>query len=130
MALIRSIDNFSNLLKYYKVPDVTNEEDAVRWLNNVRYLSGIVVSYISLEDLLNRSDEGSESIEFNNEISFEDLKNAIHERSFISVISITGTYFNKPIVVGVDLRGYDEFITIRKKNAANIKALETALGLV
>lgn len=129
MALIRSKDSFSNLTNYYKVSGVTNEEDAVRWLNNVRYLPRIVVSYLSLEDLLNRSDEGSESIEFNNEISFEDLKNAIHKRSCISIISITGTYFNKPIVVGIDLRGYDEFITIRKKDAADIKALEAALGL-
>ena len=110
--------------------DVTNEESAVRWINNVRYLPGIVVLYISLADLRMKFDEGecSESICFLNDISLEDLKNAIHERN-IDAMSIAGIYLDKPIVVGVDLRRYYPFITIVKKNAADVKALETALRL-
>lgn len=77
MALIWSKDNFSRLTNCYKVSGVTNEENAIRWINSVRYLSGIVVSYFSLTDPVHRSDEGSESIRLNPEISFEDLKNNI-----------------------------------------------------
>ncbi|MDD6685282.1 MAG: hypothetical protein PUE47_05795 [Lachnospiraceae bacterium] len=71
------------------------------------------------------------SLEFGvilNDISLEDLKNAIHERN-IDAMSIAGIYLDKPIVVGVDLRRYYPFITIVKKNAADVKALETALRL-
>lgn len=129
MDLISSKDSFSNLTNYYKVSGVTNVENAIRWINSVRYLSGIVVAYILLTDLADRSDEGSESIQLNHEISFEDLKNKIRERN-IDLISITGTYFDKPIVLGVDLRGYYVFITIRKSNAVDVNALEVALRVI
>lgn len=129
MALISSKDDLTNTINCYQVSDVTNEESAVRWVNNVRYLPGILVLYISLADLLHYSDEGSESICFLNDISFEDLKNAVHERH-IDAMSIAGTYFDKPIVVGVDLKRYYLFITSVNKNAADVKALEAALRLV
>ena len=129
MAFIKSRENYSNSTNYYyKVSDVTDDESAARWINNARHLPGIVVSYISLTDLMNRSDEGSESTDFLNDVSFEELKNNICERN-IDDVSIVGTYFDKPIVVGVDLRKYYVIIWTGNENAADVHALEAALKL-
>ena len=46
------------------------------------------------------------------------------------MILIIGTYFYKPIVLGVNIRRYYVLISIRKKNAADINALEVALRLI
>ena len=45
------------------------------------------------------------------------------------VISVTARHEGIPIIIGIDLRSYKPFITIRKKEKANYKLLEEVFKL-
>lgn len=46
-----------------------------------------------------------------------------------NVISINGEYDNVPVVIGVDLRNRNIFLTTRNKIPADIKSIEKKLQL-
>lgn len=114
MALTKEKENFSNKTCYYKLTGINTIENAIDWLDSVRFLSGIEVTYISMVDLLNRSDEGSDSTQLDARIPAEEWKSICKNRN-VDLILLTGTYFENPVVIGVDLRTLDAYITTRKK---------------
>ena len=77
-------------------------------------MEGLVVNYIRYTDLLNRLDEGNSSVQLNADVSLSEMINNYNNRD-VDLISINGKYDNTPVVIGVDLRNRNVFLTTRKK---------------
>ena len=129
MSFIKEISDSSNLTRYYYLKNVKTNVDAISWLSSIRKIDGFFTYYFSFKDLLNRSDEGSESIQINSQESLEKMKCELQNRR-IDKISIVGNFFNKIMVIGVDLHTFEIHITINKNDPANIQQMERLLNLV
>ena len=91
-------------------------------------MEGLVVDYIHYKDLQNRSDEGSTSVRLNADVSLSEMINNYNNRN-VDIITIVGEYDNALVVIGVDLRHRNVFLTTRKKIPADIKSIEKKLQL-
>ncbi len=128
MALRDVSNTNSNVIRYYGIDDISNPIEAVAWICEARSAKGLALHYISLTDLVNRSDEGSGSVQLEPQTKQAEIKKIISEKS-IDIISLNAEYDGKPIVIGVDLRSLLIFLSARKKNLVNIKSVEEALNL-
>ena len=129
MSFIREINNVANITYCYKLDSIQSDIDAVCWLSETRNITGLFTKYISFDDLFNRSDEGSGDIQFDSQVSIEELKQGLQNRR-VDLISIAGNYLDKPIIIGLNLSNYEIYLTIRKTVPADIKQIEKALNLV
>ena len=91
-------------------------------------MEGLIVDYIYYSDLQNRSDEGSGSVRLNADVSLSEMINNYNNRN-VDIITIVGEYDNALVVIGVDLRNRNVFLTTRKKIPADIKSIEKKLQL-
>lgn len=128
MGLVREKRNSSNLTRYYRDENLAGRGALIRRLCEARALDGVSISYILLSDLLNRSDEGSDSIRLSGDAGPEDIEDEVNKRN-IDMISAYGTFRDKPVVIGINLIRTEVFITIRKSSPADIDALEKELSL-
>ena len=129
MTLIREKISDYNITRYYSLKQINSLISAVNWLSEVRNSEGIMTKRIDYSDETNRSDEGSNSIQFSGTTSLDILKQELNNRS-IDRISLTGKYNEKPIVIGIGLYDYMVGITIRQKDPADLESLEKILKLV
>ena len=129
MSFLNEKGNSSNLTRYYRKGGLSSSTDALKWISNLRTVSGMRVSYILLSDLLNRSDEGSDNCQLPGDVKYEDFEKAVKEKN-VDLISAYGSFAGKPVVVGININRMEEYITVRKNNKADIDALERELALV
>ena len=129
MTLIREKISDYNITRYYSLVHVNFLINAVTWLSEVRNIDVIMTKHIDYSDEMNRSDEGSNSIQFSGTTGLDILKQEILNRS-IDRISLTGKYKEKPIVIGIGLHDYMVGITIRQNDPADLESLEKLLKLV
>lgn len=129
MSLIKEESNNTNLTRYYSISQAKTVDTAVMWISDIRRISSISTNYIYFSDLTNRFDEGSESVQLEANASLSDMKKCISENS-IDDILLNGKYDGHPVVIGVDLYEKQAYITIRKKDPADINSLERALNIL
>ena len=128
MSFLNEKNNSSNLTRHYRKGGLSSSSDALKWISSLRTVSGIRVSYILLSDLLNRSDEGSDNCQLPGDVRYEDLAKVVKEKN-VDLISVYGSFADKPVVIGINMNLMEEFITVRKNNKADIDALERELAL-
>lgn len=130
MSLLKERSDKINLTRWYSISQVKTVDDAVTWLSDVRKIPDVSTNYFYFVDLINSFDEGtSESVQLEANVSLNDMEKCARENS-IDVISLIGEYDGHPVVVGVDLYKKQAYITIRKKDPADIDALERELNLL
>ena len=113
MSLIEEKSNNSNVSRYYHVENVSNISDAVEWICSVIKSKTVDPMYISLSDLVNRSDEGSGNTQLDAKATYDDIMHELDDKN-IDIISVIGRFQEKPVVIGVDLRNTQCFLTARK----------------
>ena len=113
----------------YRISEVKDKKSACTWLIKVMHESMFEWEYLSLRDLVNRSDEGNSSMQIIGEIEVNDLYDNVKETS-ADFISLTGEYREKIIVIAVDLRTKNISITLKNKNKNMISEIENQLHLV
>ena len=128
MSIIREKRNHSNITRYYQVQHVSNTEEATRWICLIVGLDEFETNYLYLSDLVNRWDEGSGDLQIDPPISEDAVLQEVVSRN-ADLISVNGKYKGKPIILGVDLKNYSVFVTLRKKEAADIESIERQLEL-
>lgn len=128
MSFIKEKSNVTNITRYYTSDIITCGIEAVKWICATKDIEGLIVDYIYYRDLQNRSDEGSGSVQLNADVSLSEMINNYNNRD-VDLISINGEYDNAPVVIGVDLRNRNVFLTTRKKTPADIKSIEKILQL-
>ena len=129
MTFIKEKISDYNITRYYSLEHVNSLINAVNWLSEIRNIEGIMTKHIDYSDEMNRSDEGSNSIQFSGTTSLNILKQEVLNRS-IDRISLTGKYKEKSVVIGIGLHDYMIGITIRQKDPADLESLEKLLKLV
>ncbi len=128
MARVSKIENNSNIVLSYSLDKYT-EGDIFDWLITVSQNDAIHVRSIECSDPLNRSDEGNNSFTLGKIVSKEKIIDLCHTNG-IDIISVVGTYEQKPVVIGVDLRSKNPFVTVRKSDLADYEKLENLMHLV
>ena len=128
MSFIKEISNFYCSTRYYTSDLITCAIEAVEWIYTTKNMESLIVDCIHYRDLWHRSDEGSDSIQLNADVSLSEMINNYNTRD-VDVISINGEYDNVPVVRGVDLRNRNIFLTTRNKIPADIKSIEKKLQL-
>lgn len=129
MELIEEKSNQTNITRIYRVDDVSNLEKAVSWICSVIQNKIISPFYISLSDLVNRSDEGSGNAQLGPESTYTDIMNELRHKD-VDLISVNALYQDKPIVLGVDLSSFQVFLTARKKRLVDFRSMEEQLNRV
>lgn len=127
MILVSEKEHTSVITKTYRVELIKSSADIVIWVNAIRECDNIKVNFIEFSDLNRRSDEGSNSIQFNADVSAEDLRDAFRHYD-VDMISVSGHYRGANIVIAVDLRSKLVSITTRKSNPVNYDSLTSDLA--
>ena len=128
MEIVKERRNASNLTRYYRVDELTDNDAMISLLCDIRKTENLNISYILLSDLMNRSDEGSDNLRLSGNVDIEEFQNEVRQRN-IDVISMNGTYKDKPVVIGAKLLRREIYITIRLSNKADIDAFEKEIKL-
>ena len=128
MSFIKERSNFSNIIRHYHIQSISNQEEAVRWLCNVKDLPEINPNYFYFSDSMNRMDEGNTSIHLDPEISLDKMLNELSNREIDHII-VNAEFEDKPVVIGIDLHDYKITVLTRKKKMADIIMLEKLLKL-
>lgn len=128
MEIVKERRNASNLTRYYRVDDLEDSDAIISRLSYIRKIEGLNISYILLSDLMGRSDEESDSLRLSGSVDIENFQREIKLRN-IDVVSMNGTFEDKPIIIGARLSACELFITIRLSNKANIDVLEKEISL-
>lgn len=126
MRLIEEINDSTNLIRDYELACLPDEKAAVTWLYHVKDVEGITVSNYRMSDFMNRSDEGSGTKEFGPDSTAAMMMDHLSKNS-IDMIAITGTYFSKPVIIGVNFNKKNAFIIILKRKPADVERLEKSL---
>lgn len=129
MELVREKRNISNLTRYYRDENPVDANVIIQWISDVRKINDVSISYILLNDLVNRSDEGSDNLQLPGDANIEVIENAINHRN-IDVISAYGTFKGMPVVIGANINRCEKFITVRRNNKADIDALEREINII
>lgn len=129
MSLVKERNNATNIIRYYDIKIVKSNADVVNWISSIREFEGLTIDYIYYSDLVNRSDEGSGNIQIDAQASVDTLNYELQKRD-VDMISINGSFYTKPVVIGIDLRNYLVCLTIRKRTPANVELLEKVLNLL
>lgn len=134
-----SFDRIDSTVKAYSLdhPDAQiffnrsslEDDSALRWLDSVRDKSGITVNHIVFKDQHRRSEDGGGNVRLKAGAAYPEMEEALRSRE-ADLISLNCEYEGRPVVIGVDLRIYNVYITIRKKTPADSAALEALLQLL
>lgn len=127
--LIKEKSNKTNITRYYRIQEVDSNLTALKWINSIKNLQCLDVNYIYYSDLMNRSDEGSQNIQFDSDVNIDTMKQELQKRD-IDLIILNCRFYNKPFVIGVDLRSSLIYLTIRKSNQVNIDLIEQKLKIL
>ena len=125
MASIKTARN-TNLT--YDIPTVGDRRSAIAWIVKAIKSPELSVDNISLDDITRSNDEGDSSITIDSDISEKELLEKCTGGE-TDIISVNATFKDCPIVVGVDLRNFESFITLRNIKMPNLEELEKVLGL-
>ena len=128
MEVVKERRRASNLTRYYRADDLADGDAIIRRLCDIRAIEGLDISYIVLRDLVNRSEEGSDTLRLSGNAQIEELQRELQARE-VDMISLDGTFMGKPIVIGAGLRNLELFVTVRLNNKADIDAIEKELSL-
>ena len=129
MSRIESNSDRHATIWRYKISEIKDRKAACTWLIKIMHESMFEWEYLSLRDLMNRSDEGNSSMQIIGEIKVNDLYDNVKKTS-ADLISLTGEYREEIIVVAVDLRTKNISITLKNKNKNLISEIENQLHLV
>ena len=129
MGLLQEKHTTTNITRDYRSDSLTTNKDVIKWLSNARSITGLTTKYIELCYLKERSDEGSNNRQLEAKVSFDELEKVFNNSS-VDLILLVGYYYNKLVVVGFDLVERVAYLTIRKKDPADIDDLEVQLKLV
>ena len=129
MAQIRKKETDSDIVLEYRCESVNDKKSMVRWLEMVSKSTLLDIRRILLDNLSDRGDEKSESIELGRISNSDTLYKQCIENG-IDVVSIMAKIDGAPIIIGADFRDGSLFVTLRKKKLANIEKLEKELGLM
>lgn len=127
MRLIGEVNDSSNIIRDYELSCLTDEKTAVTWLYHVKDMEGMAVSSYRMTDFTNRSGEGSGSKEFGPDSTAAMMLEHLSKNN-IDMIAMTGTYFSKPVIIGVNFTKINAFIVIVKREPADVEQLERSLG--
>lgn len=72
--LIKEKSNKTSITRYYRIQEVYSNLTALKWINFIKNLQCLDVNYIYYTDLLNRSDEGSQNIQFDSDVNIDTMK--------------------------------------------------------
>lgn len=126
--IVIDIKTTRNTSLTYEIPTICNKKSAIAWLIKVIKSPELLVKNISLDDITRSNDEGNSSITIDSDISEKELLKKCTDGE-TDIISINATFKDCPIVVGVDIRNFKPFVTLRNNKMPNLEELEKVLGL-
>lgn len=129
MSFVKKRSNESNITRYYNIEPVFSSLSAIEWINSIRNIHGLQVEYIQYGDLMNRSDEGSNNVQLDAQVTIEIMKQELKTKD-VDIIALNGTFIGKPLVIGVDLRSNLVYLIVRKRRPADVELIEKVLKLV
>ena len=103
-------------------------KSACDWLAKIIEIPSVEINHISLRELTNRNDEGNTSKQTSGCASSLEIYHIAQEID-ADIISLTGKYKEKLIVIGVDVRDRLIYITLKNSSANLIDEIQDALGL-
>lgn len=119
-----------NTVVEYSAPAINDRKASISWIISVLQLQSplLKIKNIALDDLSQSRDEGNTSSTVSSKITEKDLLKACSEKG-TDIISVIARLDGIPVIIGVDLRSYKPFITVRNKEKANIELLEELFEL-
>lgn len=117
-----------NTVVEYSVPTINDRKTSLSWIISVLQSPLLKIKNIALDDLSRSGDEGNTSLTVNSRITEKDLLKACSEKG-TDIISVTARHEGIPVTIGIDLRNYKPFLTVRNKEKANIEMLEELFKL-
>lgn len=117
-----------NTVVEYSVPTIKDRKTSLSWIISVLQSPLLKIKNIALDDLSRSRDEGNTSLTVNSKITEKDLLKVCSEKG-TDIISVIARLDGIPVIIGVDLRNYKPFITVRNKEKANIELLEELFEL-
>jgi hypothetical protein len=135
MALVKEYKKSYAITRRYASDQITCEIDAVKWISDARLIEGLQVEYMIYEDLINRQDEGNESMELRPDMSYEEME-YYYKKVSIDMITAECNYKGNFVIIGFDFREYwkdhklGPYITIDTRQPADIDKLERELKLI
>ena len=116
-----------NTVVEYSVPTIKDRKTSLSWIISVLQSPLLKIKNITLDDLSRSGDEGNSSSTVSR-ITEKDLLKVCSEKG-TDIISVIARLDGIPVIIGVDLRSYKPFITVRNKEKANIELLEELFEL-
>lgn len=116
-----------NTVVEYSVPTIKDRKTSLSWIISVLQSPLLKIKNIALDDLSRSGDEGNTSLTVSR-ITEKDLLKVCSEKG-TDIISVIARLDGIPVIIGVDLRSYKPFITVRNKEKANIELLEELFEL-
>ncbi|MCR5608350.1 MAG: hypothetical protein K6G26_04740 [Lachnospiraceae bacterium] len=126
MRIIKEKNNSSNMVRFYEIEGLNDYNKIALWFNKIKNINGFKSEQYNLYDFLHRNEEDSDSSEIDADVDISVLENKL-KTLFIDVINLNGTFYDMPVIVGMDLRTKNVSITIRKSKPADINRLEREL---
>lgn len=116
-----------NTVVEYSVPTIKDRKTSLSWIISVLQSPLLKIKNIALDDLSRSGDEGNTNSTVSR-ITEKDLLKVCSEKG-TDIISVIARLDGIPFIIGVDLRSYKPFITVRNKEKANIELLEELFEL-
>ena len=130
MSFVEEIIRHSTIFRYYKIDSLNNRMDSVKWISDIRKIPGITTDWLYYSDLINQSgDEDSGSIVIDAETNLDSLISILKGRTVHS-IKLIGKYYDKSVLISVNLSNYLIGIGIDRKQPVDYESLEKNLNLV
>ena len=117
-----------NTMVEYSIPTIKDKKSSISWIFSVLKSPYLKVKNIALDDLSRSGDEGNYSTTINSQVSERDLLKVCNEND-TDVISLTARFGGMPIIIGIDLRSFEPFVTVRNRKQANIELIEQQFNL-
>lgn len=117
-----------NTVVEYSVPTIKDRKTSLSWIISVLQSPLLKIKNIVLDDLSRSGDEGNTSSTVNSKTTEKDLLKICSEKG-TDIISVIARLDGIPVIIGMDLRSYKPFITVRNKDKANIELLEELFEL-
>lgn len=117
-----------NTIVEYSVPTIKDRKASLSWIISVLQSPLLEIKNVALDDLSRSGDKGNTSLTVNSKITEKDLLEICSEKG-TDIISVTSRYEGIPVIIGIDLRSYKPFITVRNKEKADIELLEELFEL-
>lgn len=117
-----------NTVVEYSVPTIKDRKTSLSWIISVLQSPLLKIKNIALDDLSRSRDEENTSSTVSSKITEKDLLKACSEKG-TDIISVIARLDGIQVIIGVDLRSYKPFITVRNKDKANIELLEELFEL-